>query len=149
MTWGVLHPVAIHSDSGLSAKDSRGRELFFPKIFFCSSLTRLSCSRFIRWRSSSIKRCSSTMANRSSAYETQHERKLWLKLNSRTQRSHLMAMGLNCDCDGSLTSFFWASSIFLSFSSMIRFNSSRARRSSSWKRWKHWIRDWTREKYGK
>lgn len=56
-----------YKSPGLRENDNFGLELFFPKITFCSSLTRFSCSLRIRWRSSSIKRCSSIMAKRSSA----------------------------------------------------------------------------------
>lgn len=55
--------------TGFSVKDNLGLELFFPRIFFCSSLTRFSCSFLIFCLSSSIKRCCSTMANLSSAYQ--------------------------------------------------------------------------------
>lgn len=53
--------------TGFSVKDNLGLELFFPRIFFCSSLTRFSCSFLILCLSSSIKRCCSTIANLSSA----------------------------------------------------------------------------------
>lgn len=53
--------------TGFNVKLSFGLELFFPRIFFCSSLMRFSCSLRIFWRSSSIFRCSSTIASLSSA----------------------------------------------------------------------------------
>lgn len=56
----------IHK-AGFSEKDNFGLELFLPKIFFCSSLIRFSCSFFIFCRSSSIFLCSSTIRRRSSA----------------------------------------------------------------------------------
>lgn len=60
--------IKVHKAPVLNEKDNFGLELFLPKITFCSSLFRFSCSLRMRWRSSSISRCSSMMANRSSAY---------------------------------------------------------------------------------
>ena len=51
----------------LNEKDSLGRAFFLPRIKYCSSRMRFSCSRCMRCRSSSILRCCSTIAKRSSA----------------------------------------------------------------------------------
>jgi len=51
----------------LNEKESLGRAFFLPRIRYCSSRMRFSCSRCMRCRSSSILRCCSTIAKRSSA----------------------------------------------------------------------------------
>jgi len=66
--------------TGFSEKDNLGRELFFPRIFFCSSLTRFSCSFLSLCLSSSIFLCSSTIANLSSAFRKTEIIKSWLIL---------------------------------------------------------------------
>ena len=60
-------PVILHHGCLLREKDSLGLAFFFPKIKYCSSRIRFSCSRCIRCRSSSIFLDCSTMAKRSSA----------------------------------------------------------------------------------
>lgn len=111
--------------TGFSVKDNLGLELFFPRIFFCSSFTRFSCSFLILCLSSSIKRCCSTMANLSSACgQTIPSWVAYTALVDDDKRFF--------DQRPAHTSFFWASSIFLLFSSTILSSSSRFFRSSSY-----------------
>lgn len=117
-TWPLQRYEMAYDAPGFSENDNFGRELFFPSMIFCSSLTRFSCSLRIFCRSSSIFRCSSIIANRSSAY---------------CNFSFLIKNTDNSIRVKWLTSFFWASSIFLLFSAMIVSSSSRFFSSSSYK----------------
>lgn len=64
-----LHEIIRTHIADFSVKHNLGLELFLPRIFFCSSLARFSCSFLILCLSSSISRCSSTIANLSSAWD--------------------------------------------------------------------------------
>lgn len=111
---------ATHKAPGFKENDNFGLELFLPNMTFCSSLTLFSCSLRIRWRSSSISRCSSMMAKRSSAYRN-------------IEIYMLVPIIITYFTRQCLTNFLCASSILRLFSAKISSSSSRFCFSSSYK----------------
>lgn len=61
--------------------DILGRALFLPKMIFCSSRVRFSCSRLIFCRSSSILRCSSTIWSCCSAWVSKQCQLIYILLS--------------------------------------------------------------------